>query len=108
MITPTQGIRQGDPLSPYLFILCSEILSGICAAAMRRGTLSGIQVARDSPKINHLLFADDTMFFAKTTERSVMALKEVIKKYETASGQVINPNKSAITFSNKPPPPPGD
>lgn len=102
-ITPTRGIRQDDPLSPYLFILCSEVLSGLCAAAQRRGTIAGVQVARGCPKINHLLFANDTMFFAKTNERSVEALKMVIHKYETASGQAINAAKSAITFSKKTP-----
>ena len=63
---------------------------------MRRRTLSGIQVARASPKINHLLFADDTMFFAKTTERSVMALKEVIKKYTSSITEVYSKGNSRI------------
>ncbi|WZY78965.1 hypothetical protein YC2023_025349 [Brassica napus] len=103
MIYPTRGIRQGDPLSPYIFILCSEVLSGLCMEAQRRGSLAGVRVARASPRINHLLFADDTMFFAKTTISSVNALKEVLKKYEAASGQMINTEKSAITFSKKAP-----
>lgn len=60
-------------------------------------------MARASPKINHLLFADDTMFFTKTTPTSVNALKEVLTKYEAASGQMINTAKSSITFSNKTP-----
>ena len=45
MIRPTRGIRQGDPLSPYIFILCSEVLSGLCAEAQRRGSLAGVRVA---------------------------------------------------------------
>lgn len=60
LIIPSRGICQDDPLSPYIFILCSELLSGLCAAAQNRGTLAGLRVARASPKINHLLFADDT------------------------------------------------
>ena len=83
-----------------MFILCSEVFSGLCAATQRRGTLSGLQVARGSPKINHLLFADDAMFFTRTNERSLAALKAVIQKYEETSGQTINPNKSTITFSD--------
>lgn len=104
LITPTRGIRQGDPLFPYLFILCSEVLSGLCVEAQRRGSQVGIQVTRACPKISHLLFADDTMFFTKTNERCVEALKVVIQRYEAASGQTINTGKSTITFSKKTPP----
>ena len=50
MVKPQKGIRQGDPLSPYIFILCSEVLSGLCRK------LQGIRVATSSPSINHLLF----------------------------------------------------
>lgn len=60
-------------------------------------------MARGSPRINHLLFADDTMFFIKTTSKSVAAPKEVLQKYEAVSGQMINTNKSPITFSKKTP-----
>uniref|UniRef100_A0A1J3K2W1 Putative mitochondrial protein n=1 Tax=Noccaea caerulescens TaxID=107243 RepID=A0A1J3K2W1_NOCCA len=62
-LIPSRGIRQGDPLSPYIFILCSEVLSGLCKKAQVSGKLQGLRVARGSPRVNHLLFADDTMFF---------------------------------------------
>ncbi|CAA7038820.1 unnamed protein product [Microthlaspi erraticum] len=100
-VKPTRGIRQGDPLSPYLFILCSEVLSGLCNKAQETGQLSGIRVANGSPKVNHLLFADDTMFFCKSNEKTCKALKEILRKYEEASGQMISCQKSAITFSSK-------
>ena len=102
-VRPSRGIRQGDPLSPYLFILCSEVLSGLCNRAQEDGSLKGIQVARGSPYINHLLFADDTMFFLKSDKNSREALKGILKRYESVSGQLINAEKSAITFSNKAP-----
>ena len=85
-IVPERGIRQGDPLSPYIFIMCSQVLSGLCTVAHNRGTLAGIRVARGSPRVNHLLFVDDTMFFIKTSQRSVDTLKTILDKYETASG----------------------
>ena len=62
-VIPSRGLRQGDPLSPYLFILCTEVLSDLCTKAQVNGSLPGIRVARASPLVNHLLFADDTMFF---------------------------------------------
>ena len=102
-VVPSRGIRQGDPLSPYLFILCTEVLSGLCSRAMQNGNLAGIQVARRCPPVNHLLFADDTMFFTKTSVACCEALKRVLSLYEGASGQCINLGKSAITFSAKTP-----
>ncbi|XP_013668888.1 uncharacterized protein LOC106373226 [Brassica napus] len=102
-VIPSRGIRQGDPLSPYIFILCSEVLSGLCNKSQADGTIQGIQVARGSPRINHLLFADDTMFFLKADKASTIALKAIITKYEVESGQSINREKSSITFSRKAP-----
>lgn len=89
-VVPSRGIRQGDPLSPYLFILCSEVLSGLCSKALEQGKLCGIKVARNSPPLNHLLFADDTMFFCKSDPISCKELKNILEKYEVASGQSIN------------------
>lgn len=102
-VKPSRGIRQGDPLSPYLFILCSEVLSGLCSKAQEEGRLPGIKVARNSPSLNHLLFADDTMFFCKSNQGTCQALVTILEKYEAASGQSINLQKSAVTFSAKTP-----
>ncbi|KAL1220554.1 putative mitochondrial protein [Cardamine amara subsp. amara] len=98
-----RGIRQGDPLSSYIFILCSEVLSGLCRKVQLEGRLQGLRVSTRSPRVNHLLFADDTMFFCKTNRINIEALKSIVKEYEAASGQCINKEKSAITFSCKAP-----
>lgn len=102
-VTPSRGIRQGDPLSPYIFILCREVLSGLCRKAHISGHMVGLRLARAAPCINHLLFADDTMFFLKTDMKSCAALKDILGLYETVSGQMINPTKSSISFSSKTP-----
>ena len=81
MVKPSRGIRQGDPLSPYIFILCSEVLSGLCNRAQDTGQLT---VARGCPQVNHLLFTDDTMFFAKANKDNTLALKEILQQYELA------------------------
>lgn len=90
-VIPTRVIRQGDPLSPYIFIICGEVLSGLCKKAQELGTLPGIRVYRNSPKINHLLFADDTMIFTRSDPSSCDALMEILSAYELASGQKIKP-----------------
>lgn len=100
-VNPSRGLRQGDPPSPYLFIMCTKVLSGLCNKALENGTLPGVKVGRNCPPINHLLFADDTMFFGKSNAASCATLLSILKKYEAASGQCINRAKSAITFSAK-------
>ncbi|XP_074306594.1 putative mitochondrial protein AtMg01250 [Silene latifolia] len=64
---PTRGLRQGDPLSPYLFILCAEALSNLMRRAVEANSIHGIRIARNAPAISHLLFADDSIFFARAT-----------------------------------------
>lgn len=103
-VIPTRGIRQRDPLSPYIFIICGEVLSGLCKKAQELGTMPGISIARNSPKLNHLLFADDTMIFTKSDPQCCDALMEILTSYELASGQKIKPLKSSISFSSKTPP----
>lgn len=60
-----------------------------------------MRVAKGSPRVNHLLFADDTMFFCHSNIHSCLKLKAILQKYEDASGQKINHQKSSITFSSK-------
>lgn len=79
------------------------MLSGLCNRAQEDGSLTGVRVATGSPYINHLLFADDTMFFIKADKRSRQTLRAILQRYEAASGQMINTEKSSITFSRKTP-----
>jgi hypothetical protein len=63
---PSKGLRQGDPLSPFLFILGSEILSRLLLREEKLSAVHGTKIARMSPPISHLLFEDDVMIFSKT------------------------------------------
>lgn len=100
-ITPQRGIRQGDPLSPYLFILCAEVLSHMMNKAMENRSLMGIKIAVTAPPVNHLLFADDSLFFSLANIKAAKQLKKIFSEYEDISGQSINLSKSSITFGSK-------
>lgn len=69
-IIPQRGLRQGDPLSPYLFIMCTEALIANTKKAERDKLLTDIKVARACPSISHLLFADDSLFSVEQERRN--------------------------------------
>lgn len=89
-VTPSRGIRQCDPLSPYLFILCTEVLSGLCRKAQEDRSLPGVRVWPNSPAVSHLLFADDIIFFWKSSKKACHALANILQNYKAVSGQCIN------------------
>lgn len=60
---PQCGLQQGDPLSPYMFILCMEALSGLIGNLEQDKQIKVIKVGRKAPPISHIFFADDAMFF---------------------------------------------
>ena len=62
-ITPGHDLRQGDPLSPYLFIICAEGLSAVIKQAEARGDYHGCRISIGAPSLSHLLFIDDCFFF---------------------------------------------
>jgi hypothetical protein len=99
-VTPSRGIRQGDPISPYLFLLCTEGLSCLLQQRADQRELQGLCNGRLGPPISHLLFADDSIFFARSDERSVDALQRVLELYCEGSGQKINLDKSSVFFGS--------
>ncbi|XP_062089159.1 uncharacterized protein LOC133795722 [Humulus lupulus] len=98
-IVPTRGLRQGDPLSPYLFIICAEGFSALISKFVGDGRLTGCKVARSAPVISHMLFADDSYLFCKSSMEEVIHVGELLHFYQLASGQQINLAKSSVFFS---------
>ena len=89
-ITPSCGIRQGDLLSLYLFLLCAEGLSSMLQKATETQQLQGLLSCRGGARISHLLFADDTLLFCESRTRECQNLLSILAQYEVASGQAIN------------------
>ena len=97
---PSRGIRQGDPLSPYLFILCAELLARqLSAAYTRRDKSIGVSIGKLGVRIPFLTFADDTMIFATASDASCVVIKQILDKYCPMSGQLVNFHKSAFQCS---------
>jgi len=96
----SRGIRQGDPLSRYIFILCMEVFSSFLAQASKTTKSGiGIQLCPQSFKIPCLLFADDCLLFCKANQQTCSTLKTLLDEFCSLLGQVVNFNKSVITFS---------
>ncbi|GJX88622.1 ribonuclease H [Tanacetum coccineum] len=98
-VTPARGLRQRDPLSPYLFIMCAEALSSMIRKSVTQGRIHGVKVCRGAPAISHLFFADDSIFFLRASSADVINLKNILVRYCRSSGQLINYEKSEVSFS---------
>lgn len=66
-IIPLRGIRQCDPLSPHLFLLCAEGLSALIKDTVDNGQMEGLAVCCSGPKLSYLFFANDSLIFCKAS-----------------------------------------
>ena len=96
---PLRGIRQGDPLSPYLFILCMEYLSHLIEHKCRAGSWTSFKASRGNVGVSRLLFADDIILFSKVDSMAWNAIAEVLKKFCEEFGQKISQGKSRVYYS---------
>lgn len=98
-IKPTRGLRQGDPLAPYLFVLCMEALSHLIRQQINQGNWKEIKVTRKGPNISHVMFADDLILFGEANETQGQVMQQTLQCFCGWSGQKINTNKSRVYFS---------
>jgi hypothetical protein len=96
---PERGLRQGDSLSPYLFLLCAEGFSALLQQAEQEGRIAGVKIRHAAPSVSHLLFADDSLILIRANGGDAQQLQDILNLYERCSGQMINKAKSAVLFS---------
>lgn len=96
---PTRGLRQGDPLAPYLFVLSMEILSQAINNSVAEGDWHPIKVTRGGPDISHLMFADDLILMGEATYKQAETMQRILEEFCSWSGQKISGEKSRVFFS---------
>lgn len=96
---PTRGLRQGDPLSPYLFVLCMKALGQSITWAVEVKAWKPVRIARNGPMVSHIFFADDLLLFGKTSFSQARTMEYILAQFCGISGQRMNRGKSRIWFS---------
>ena len=96
---PTCGLRQGDPLSPFLFLFVADGLSALLQREINNSQIVPLKVCRSAPGISHLLFADDTLLFFKAEVDQAVRVQQVINSYAQGTGQLVNLDKCSLMFA---------
>ncbi|XP_020701904.1 uncharacterized protein LOC110113604 [Dendrobium catenatum] len=94
-IEAKSGFRQGCPLSPFLFVMCAQLLTNVFSS---RGSSIGVEVSNNGPKISHLLYADDIIIFSNAQIKSIKVIKGILVDFCGWTGQKLNVKKSGVLF----------
>ncbi|XP_022041930.1 uncharacterized mitochondrial protein AtMg01250-like [Helianthus annuus] len=91
-----KGLRQGDPLSPFLFLIVMEALSWLLKKAQQIGIFKGVCITSNEAELSHLFFADDTLIMGEWTRDNIQSIARVLRIFYLCSGLRINLHKSNI------------
>ncbi|XP_028058131.1 uncharacterized protein LOC114262002 [Camellia sinensis] len=91
-----KGLRQGDPLSPFLFNIVAESLNLLMSRAKEVGLIRGASIGPNDLRLSHIQFADDTIIFCKADWEEIIAIKRILRCFEILSGLKINFHKSQV------------
>eukprot|EP00253_Pinus_taeda_P028484 PITA_28484 len=92
----TRGLRQGCPLSPFLYILMANSLSKKLTQEKQIGSIPGIRIVQGIAPVNHVLFADDSLLLGGASMRSTNSFKTILQKYCSISGALVSERKSVV------------
>jgi hypothetical protein len=95
-----KGLKQGDPLAPFLFLIVAEGFSGVMRRVVELGSFKGIMVGRDPVLISHLQYADDTLCIGEASVENLWALKAILRGFELASELKVNFWRSCLMGVN--------
>ncbi|GKV05101.1 hypothetical protein SLEP1_g17145 [Rubroshorea leprosula] len=91
-----KGLRQGDPLAPFLFLLVAEALNELIYKAKELNLYKGVEMGEERLEVTHLQFADDSIFFCDASDLNIKAIKGILRTFELVSGLKVNFFKSAL------------
>ena len=95
---PSRGIQPGDPLSPYLFILCMEVLGHLIKEKCREKKWTPVKASRSRIAFSHIFIADDLVLFAKANGSNCFAIRDALDKFCNRPSQSISEAKSKVFF----------
>ncbi|KAK2446576.1 hypothetical protein QL285_017365 [Trifolium repens] len=95
-----RGLKQGDPLAPFLFLLVAEGLGGLMRTAVERHRFSGFVVGSNGVSVSHLQYADDTLCIGEASIENLWSLKAILRGFEKVSGLKVNFAKSCVIGVN--------
>lgn len=104
----TRGLRQGDLLSPSLFLFVADGLSSLITRRIEDASLRDFRITRRSPGISHLLFADDSLLFFQCNTQQALVIRDILASYENCTGQLLSPGKCSILIGKQVPQADGD
>lgn len=97
---PSRGLRQGDPISPLLFVMALERLSHCIANAVNDRSWVPLKFGRGGPSMSHLMFANDIILISEVSQSCAQKIVDILHLFSTCSGQAINKSKSCVYFSH--------
>lgn len=95
-----RGLRQGDPLSPFLYLLIAEALSILVSRAVESDASKAIEIGDHNIQVSHLQYADDTIFMCNASPANIMSIKRILKNFELLSGLKVNFQKCNLMGIN--------
>ncbi|XP_072086976.1 uncharacterized protein [Arachis hypogaea] len=98
---PKRRLRQGDPMSPYLFVLCMEMLACFISHRVSQDLWNPVAVSRNGPRLSHLMFVDDLLLFCKASKAQVIEVMHCLDLFSKASGLKVNLHKSKAQCSKR-------
>ena len=90
----SRGLRQGDPLSPALFVIAAEVLLWGLNNLVTQPSYHGFKVPQGCPRVTHLTFAGDVLILASGSSASLRRVMRVLDMYQCSSGQMLSAQKS--------------
>nr|XP_043633384.1 uncharacterized protein LOC122604565 [Erigeron canadensis] len=92
----SRGVRQGDPLSPYIFILAMEVLGDLFSKVVDTGNLCGIATPNAGAVVSHLIYTDDVLVLGEWSTNNFMNVIRILRCFYLISGLTMNPSKSKL------------